>query len=267
MLLRKRFRLEMPLHSVNDLKIALVRALTPKADNSRNRVVRLLSRFVPMLWVRPDSLRGLQLLIDPMDWSQTLIFDEIFVRETYDLRRLPFTPAIIIDCGAHIGMFSLLATAAFPSARLIAFEPNPKNVAAMRKQIDGNSLNFELIEAAVSTTEGHRSFVMPNSHSGKLADSGSSGAVGFKVRLVDLGKFVERNPTQRLLLKIDVEGEEEAIFPALLPRLPTPCAIFFETHSGHSGWTSISRQLTTYGFSVEIINSRGLYTDGYACRT
>jgi FkbM family methyltransferase len=206
------------------------------------------------------------LLIHPADWSQTVIFDEIFVRHNYDLSKLPFGPSAVIDCGAHIGMFSLLAAANFPQAKVYAFEPDPSNADMIRLQVQANALRVELFEAAVSTEAGEGSFILGNSHSGRLSAIAGPNCRRIQVPLIDLPDFVARLKVARLLLKLDVEGAEEALVPILMPRLPNQCAVYFETHSGEAGWKSIATQFSANGFVVEQINSRGEFADGYACR-
>src|ERR1700760_1262504 len=80
------------------------------AANSRRygRFSRLTSPFHKM-WLKPRQLRGSRLLIDPNDWSQVVIFDEIFLQSGYDMSKVDFIPDVIIDCGAHVGMFSIFA--------------------------------------------------------------------------------------------------------------------------------------------------------------
>jgi FkbM family methyltransferase len=205
-------------------------------------------------------------LIHPADWSQTIIFDEIFVHHNYDLSKVPFEPSAVVDCGAHIGMFSLLAAANFPQANLYAFEPDPSNAEMIRRQVQANRLRVELFEAAVSTAAGEGSFILGNSHSGRLSGIAAPNSRRIQVRLIDFPDFVARLKGGRLLLKLDVEGAEDALVPILMSRLPSQCAVYFETHSGEAGWKSIATQFSANGFVVEQINSRGEFADGYACR-
>ncbi len=248
------------------LMLDLLGLIAPERDRSRQRSWRWFSKLMPRLWLRPRALCGLRLLIDPTDWSQILIFDEIFLHNNYDLRRLQFVPSAIVDCGAHIGMFSLLAAATFPQARLFAFEPNPANVNMIRRQVRANVLGLTLFDAAVSSTGGVRTFIIGNSHSGRLSAPPNPADKGITVSAIDLPDFMAQLRADALLLKMDVEGEEETLIPALLPQLPKRCAIFFETHSAELGWQSTTRHLAVNGFSVEQINSRGKFADGYACR-
>lgn len=55
------------------------------------------------------------------------VIDEVIVRDTYRVRELAesgFKPRTIVDLGANIGTFTLMASHYFPKARIFSFEPN-----------------------------------------------------------------------------------------------------------------------------------------------
>jgi len=220
---------------------------------------------VPRIWLKPDKLNGLRVLIEPANWSQTIIFEEVFLRSGYDLNKVKFTPEVVLDCGAHIGMFSLLAKSRFPTARTILYEPNPKNIQMIRRQIAGNKLDIQLVESAVSTETKTLLFAASNSHSGTLLHHGSRPGA-YQVQAINFVEAFRQIKTNSLLLKMDIEGEERNVLPALLPLLPRQSALFFETHFGEPGWLEIQQLLTQNGFCVEQINSRDEFCDGFACR-
>jgi FkbM family methyltransferase len=246
-------------------KLALFALVAPLRDRSPGRWGRMLARLIPNFWIKPRQLQGAGLLINPTDWSQTVIFEEVFLRNNYDFGRLKFSPDIVLDCGAHIGLFSLLAKSTFPQARLTAYEPNPDNIRFIRSQITGNQLDIKLVESAVSTESKVLDFIGGNSHSGKLLHN-ATGFETYKVSAIDFPQTVKELRPVSLLLKMDVEGEELAILPKLMPFLPRQTALFFETHSGDAGWREVESLLTSNGFQVQLINSRGLFYDGYADR-
>ncbi len=224
---------------------------------------RLITRNTPDLPLRPNFLNGHQLLINPRDWSQTVIFEEIFLRNGYDLDKLVFVPEVVLDCGAHIGMFSLLARSRFPASRVIAFEPNPLNIRYLKRQIKTNRLDVQLVEAAVSNKAGEVNFDWNNSHEGHL-NHHHLGDGGSKVKVINLPEMVRDLNASSLLLKMDVEGEEMEILPSLVPILPQRTAIFFEIHSGEAGLNIVSPMLEKFGFITEIINNRGMFIDVYS---
>jgi len=225
------------------------------------------------MWLKPRQLRGSRLLIDPADWSQVLIFDEIFLRSGYDMSKVEFKPDVIIDCGAHIGMFSLLAASTFPGATVVAYEPNPKNVRLAREQVKRNKLPINVHHAAVSTASTKMEFVaiVANSHGGRLIHDVTpeiqrSKIETFVVDVVDLKSEIQKLNPESLLLKVDIEGEERKVLPDIVPILPDRTALFFETHSGEPGWREIETLLRAHAFDVQQINARGEFFDGFAIR-
>jgi FkbM family methyltransferase len=203
--------------------------------------------------------------LDPTDISHLVVAEEILVENVYDMTLLPFEPTVIVDCGAHIGMFTLLAAARFPKAKITCFEPNGSNAQWLKRQIANNRIAAEVIEAAVSTREGEASFSASCSCGGAIIhDKGLAGAV--TVKMIRLADFLSTKQDSRLLLKLDLEGEEAAVLPDIVGRLPETCGIFLETHHGDESWSSAKRLLESHGFDVRTIRRRDIYTDGVAIR-
>src|ERR1041385_588523 len=92
-------------------------------------------KFWPSITVRPKGFRGAAVNIDPRDLGQLISFQEIIVEQGYDFALVPFEPTHILDCGAHIGLFAVSALKRYPAAHIMAFEPNPANIAMIRRQI------------------------------------------------------------------------------------------------------------------------------------
>lgn len=147
------------------LMLGMFGLIAPESNNSWLCRLGRRAHFVQRgIWLRPKKLGGLRLLIDPTDWSQTVIFEEVFLNSSYDLGKVKFTPDVVIDCGAHIGIFSLLARGKYPNAELIAYEPNRVNGEFIRRQIAKNRLDVSFNACAVSTESAKLSFVAINSH-------------------------------------------------------------------------------------------------------
>jgi FkbM family methyltransferase len=248
----------------NKMLLAFFGLVAPGEELSQKRWWRTLALGIPRIWLKPRKLNGLRIFIDPSDWSQTCIFEEVFLHNGYDLSKVNFVPEVIVDCGGHIGTFSLLAKARFPQARLTVYEPSPDNARMLRHQIDRNNLGAELVEGAVSIKAGEMVFAAGNSHSGRLVPEGGAGT--YRVKVIDLPAAFKQNNPESLLLKMDIEGEERNVLPVLVPLLPERCAIFFETHGGKAAWEEIAALLQANRFRVEKINERDRFVDGFAAR-
>jgi FkbM family methyltransferase len=224
---------------------------------------------VERLRLRPRRLEGFALAVNPSDSGHTCVVEEFFVPPVaYDLAGIAFDPAAIVDCGAHIGLFTLLARRRFPAAAITAFEPNPVNAGWLRENLLMNGVSgVEVIEAAVSTADGRSAFhVTPNqSEGGRLADPRDRSDTT-DVAVIDLPAFVRRLTPGALVVKLDIEGEEERVIPALMAVLPPTCAIFFETHRGAAGWEAVRATLAANAFSVRLLRERDVFYDGFAVR-
>lgn len=233
-------------------------------------------RLFPELVLRPKGLGGLAVAVDPRDVTHMIIFDEVVLEQNYDLSQVPFQPDQIFDCGGHIGIFTVLASAYFPGVPLTVFEPNPRNLKWIHRQVAVNQLNAQVVPAAVSVRNGTATFQDSASFGGHLignmASADGSPPVAhtggkYDVNLIDLPALLRERKPQRLLLKLDVEGEETRVIPALFDVLPDMSAIFFETHHGEAGWESARQQFQNHRFTVERRRSMGDFVDGLALRS
>jgi FkbM family methyltransferase len=116
-------------------------------------------------------------------------------------------PLRALDLGAHVGMWGLWLNERFPVERIVALEPDPRNVARHRRQIEVNGLgsSWEVIHAAAVTAEGTVSFTVGRGTNGQVTDGPQDGAASVPGH--DAFALVDGLD----LLKIDIEGGEWAI--------------------------------------------------------
>lgn len=186
------------------------------------------------LWSAPahvpavtDLLGGSTRLMDgPSFVSQ---YREIVVGEAYDFENARLDP-VIIDGGANIGIASLWWLSRWPSARIIAFEPDPEVFAVLKHNLRHHS-SVELHRAAISTARLGGKFVPEGSDAGRLAAvDGSADDDGVSVPSVRLRDVLDRvGPVD--LLKLDIEGAETAVLHDAETRLSDVARIFVEYHS------------------------------------
>jgi FkbM family methyltransferase len=229
-------------------------------------VSRFGQRLFPKIAVRPRLLGGLTLHLDPSNLSHLITADEILIQQVYDLRLVPFTPDSILDCGANIGMFTLQAASTFPQSKLIAFEPDPENAQWLKEQVEANKLSVDVVEAAVSTSDGEAVFEAGLGCGSAFGDASSPSSRAISVQTLDLAGYISKIQCRRLLLKLDVEGAEEELLPKIVSVLPRNSFLFFETHGGTKSWARSTRLLQEHGFAVKARRQRQIYTDGIAAR-
>lgn len=233
--------------------------------DSSNLVSRLGQLCFPELRLKPKVLGGRSVRVNTSDIGHLISFEEVLIETVYDLSVIPFVPEVVLDCGAHIGLFSALVMAKFPTAEVRMFEPNRRNAAFLNRQLKELPGRVQLIEAAVSTRSGDAWFQGDYSNTGQIADARLPGSE--QVALLDAKSLIQPLAGKRVVIKLDIEGEEERVVPAIAPLLPRQCVLFFETHNGAESWTSVAVPLQTEGFAVHSVRSRGQYSDGYAVRS
>jgi FkbM family methyltransferase len=253
---------------LNQFKLAVIGYARGHPFSSSGALSFLGRLFFPAISVRPKILKGLTVQLTPSDLSHLVAFDEVLIAGVYRLNEVPFTPDFVIDCGANIGAFTLLAAGAFPQTKIVAFEPDPENLVWLRKQVRANQLvQVEIVAAAVSDTDGETSFTAGLGVGSAITSTAMMSGTLITVKAVRLSEYLRGLKTRALVMKMDIEGAEEQVLPDVIGVLPAETAIFFETHGGDDSWHALSRILTEAGFVVEQQRVRGPYYEGRAVRT
>jgi FkbM family methyltransferase len=130
---------------------------------------------------------------------------------------------VVIDIGANIGYFSLLAASKVaPAGRVLAFEPVPSIADLLERNIRDNSLPVDVFRLALGEAEGEiEIFRATDTNIGKSGTSPDGGAIcEGKVRRARAADVIPRALWARIrLIKIDVEGDEASVLAGLLPVL------------------------------------------------
>jgi FkbM family methyltransferase len=200
---------------------------------------------------RLSIINGKRVHLCPDDVCHIGIFEEVIVHRSYELNLLSFEPEIILDVGAHIGLFSLAAAARWPNALVMAFEPHPENAVWARRNFDDNRVRGCVIEAVAGIEPGWVNF----DASGGMGQL-SSGEKSISVLAVDLKSFVSAFRASRMLLKMDIEGGEMEVLPEILPLLPRNNAVFVEIHGSLPECEKIIQIISSNGFRIRTLSNR-----------
>jgi FkbM family methyltransferase len=138
--------------------------------------------------------------------------------------RLVRTGMTLIDAGANVGQYTLLAaTAVGPSGAVHAFEPVPKTFEKLKRHVDASGLaNIHLNRAALWHENGEVTLDIPE---GGKGDAGSYGVVtdrtaATKAPAIRLDDYVRENRLARIdFLKMDIEGGEPFLLKGALETL------------------------------------------------
>lgn len=161
-------------------------------------------------------------------------------------------PDLIVDVGANVGAFTVLAARLHPQARIVAFEPSAPHAAQLRRNAARNEVRHLVVHELAVTRDG-REIVFAEQGAG-----GSSGiflpgenSVTLPSTTLDVVDF---SGAQELFLKLDCEGAEGEVIPWLcehLDRLPPRVRLGCEFHH----WSplpleELAARLRAAGFSV-----------------
>lgn len=155
------------------------------------------------------------------------------IKETFFDSQLKFetdkTEPIIIDCGANVGITCAYFKHIFPKAQIKAFEADSNIFEYLKKNIEKNGIrdSVELINKAVWTDNNGIEFGMEGADGGSIYKKNSESEKVASVRL----KEVLESEKEIDLLKIDIEGAEDAVIADCGESLKRVRRLFFEYHS------------------------------------
>lgn len=129
---------------------------------------------------------------------------------------------VILDIGANTGLFSLLAKAVQPHAKIYSFEPVERVFDKLVNNIERNAFDIVPIRKALSNKNGTALiYDQPTEHvysvtvNQNLSDTGLE-TIPVKIEIETLAHFIESNNlTQIDLLKIDVETHEPEVLEGM----------------------------------------------------
>lgn len=139
--------------------------------------------------------------------------------------------SVFFDVGAHAGYYTLLASQLVgANGRVVAFEPDARNVGILKQHLQLNSAaNVSVVEAAVADVAGAAAFAPePSGFGGALSPTGSAMVTLVAIdALVDIGALPAPH-----YLRIDVEGAEFRVICGARKVLRTVRpTVFLATHT------------------------------------
>jgi len=207
---------------------AAYRQLFPTPEVAAWRYADQLARTVPRRTA--GSIRMLDYELQYPDLlSICSQWHDIFVQGALEFRAASDAPRIL-DCGANIGLASLFFKRLFPAARITAYEADPALFAIARANLAANeAADVDLVNAAVWTSAGHVTFRAEGTDSGMI-DGLGGGVAGPAVEVPSfrLRDVLAAGPLD--LLKLDIEGAEDAVLADCEPFLNRVNAIVMDLH-------------------------------------
>ena len=140
---------------------------------------------------------------------EKLIRGDELTRHYQQLVASGITP-LIVDCGANSGMASAYFSVSYPEALIIAVEPEPENFALARLNNPSEQVRFVL--AGAGHSDGRGRIVDPmRGHWAYRIDDQANGPV----EIVSINRLLAEQcdaKIQPFIIKIDIEGSENALF-------------------------------------------------------
>ena len=148
----------------------------------------------------------------------------------------------VIDIGAGIGDFTVLAAREAPAGRVYAFEPFPESFALLQRNVARNGVgNVHVREMAVTGRE--RRLALDTTRGEPLmiesVDASNAGGQHVPVASISLERFVREERIGRIdLMKLDCEGGEyDILFSTSAEVLGRVGRIVMEYHDHTTQWT------------------------------
>lgn len=170
-------------------------------------------RFLRSSGFRPRHVKVAGQTIAPKDLEGSNIEEiiealgVILTEDEYGLKRFSENPPLtIIDVGGNIGLFSMVARARFPDAKIHCYEPSPDLIPILKSNL--NKLNVKLSNEGLDSRQ-QRVRMIDRGPSGawmtEADDTGNITTIPLRDAVKKIGGSVD-------LIKLDCEGAEWNIF-------------------------------------------------------
>lgn len=172
----------------------------------------------------------------------------------------------VVDGGAHIGLYALLAAARVGDGMVLAFEPDPLNFRALLVNVARNRLTNvralpKALTDAVATTTLHSSAATMGSSLVPRADIGR--VRRFRVETTTLDRELEGLALSHLVIKLDVEGSEPQALHGMRTALARAYSVVlivevnpFALRQAGASPQALVEDLTGLQFQIEVIDER-----------
>ena len=191
-------------------------------------------------------------------------FEDIFIKNIYDKYKLINHGNIVIDIGAHVGMFTVKAARKVGNSGLvIAIEPEKENLKLLEKNVKSLKLeNVKIIPKAVGAFKGFTELVvseLSGTHKLALYPNPENPKYKITVPIDTLDNIIQELGIKRIdFIKIDAEGAELDILKGARNALKFADYLAIAAYHAPNEANEIKEFLENYDFKV-VINDGILY--------
>jgi FkbM family methyltransferase len=165
-----------------------------------------------------------------------------------------------VDCGANFGYWSVLVTGAQLGRHpALAIEASGRNVAELKQNAACNGDRFQVLHAAVADIDGGFVTLGGPTHEGlAIVDAATAAPDAETAPRVSLDGLLARTPllqnARRIVLKLDVEGVEEAALKGATQMLARDTLLIYEEQGSDPKHDNTRFVAQTLGMSVFVYN-------------
>jgi len=183
------------------------------------------------------------------------IFKEIWLKNLYNQFGVVVEDGdLVIDIGAHVGIFSTYASSLSKNGKIYSFEPLKENFKLLNFHKDLNNLNITTSNFGIDGEVGKKIFYVNNKNSGgNSLIEGKYKTKKIEIETIKLSDFCKKEKITKIdFLKIDCEGSEYSILENDEKFLSFTNKIIMETHpfEGKSVFKLI-KILKDNGFTIQ----------------
>jgi FkbM family methyltransferase len=168
------------------------------------------------------SLDGFKLAVHQHDIviSESIKNSGVWAQSETRLFRELITPGmVVIDVGANIGYFSLLAsTLVGPQGEVHAFEPDPVNCGLLKKNVRMNrASNIKVVQAALGNSDDPVPLFLNSDNKGdhRIWEASGESRTKITVKATTLDHYLNKTGIVPSFIKIDVQGAEGGVLEGM----------------------------------------------------
>lgn len=186
------------------------------------------------------------------DYFSTL---ELCVMNIYRLDR-SFRPDLVVDGGGNIGLFTLQAARCYAggaaSPKFVICEPLPRNVEQIRKHLQMNAVEAEIMPYCIGGTRRSIPFYCRAANESSFDPSGGYDSI-LQIPVV-LIEDALTSQAERILIKLDIEGMEVEALTAYLPVEKRAVYLVGELHNFAVNAPIMKRLFDENGWILELFD-------------
>ncbi len=198
---------------------------------------------------------------DPVD-DRILIHLYATATDFYFPPRLTPPPgSLLLDVGAHHGLYAVEALRRYPGTCLIAVEPDPRGCRLIARHFEANGMQerAQIVEAGIGETAGDAflEYSVEGSWGNRTHPLSPNSVLpegaGIRVRLLRLDQVLQGQVPY--LIKCSAEGAEFTLFAQMLALGLRPEWLIFIAHPHAGSSAELAARLVAAGYAVEDVGS------------